>query len=856
MANDFKNSNFSFKNNSPKKVDLGKKVSAPSTSSQTDEIERIPTVPQIDEGERIPTVPQIDESERIPTVPQLDESERIPTVPQMDEGERIPTVPQMDEGERIPTVPQMDEGERIPTVPQMNEGERVPTVPQENASVPQQAIEQRMRAGKKLLLQGRMEFTSEQGEKFTIDGGNVVSADSGESEIYRCISASYQEPLVARILKSVTPRDTIIKRKSREKVLEFLTKISKEKNSHVLPLFGYGTLDIDGKDYYVEIYPFCESGDLGRQQGKISYDVLRKKVIPAVNEALHKFHEAGFVHRDVKPDNLYWYHDEVVIGDFGITCSLRGDEFTIDRTKTGTLGYYAPELMLNEIVPASDYYSFGQTLWTLYKGHMMYSELLHRYSRMGAEEQRIRINHAMVHNTYFELDEIRSEDKFFEVLIRGLLQYDIVQRFGYEKVGRWLAGDRALVHEIGNYKDSKTFDRVFSVCGKDCWDAEEIAQHISKPEIWNQAKEILYSGNLSSMLGTQSAEYETKVAVDKIVKECAVGKDDKTTTFLNNKGLAMTILHLNRYQWFAWRGMVFHDIRELGSAVSVMMEKDEAAKKGKAKRENFELFVEDFLRSGVMLKWYQNQPNCEKTELQALERLTALSQKKPYGLKIAWHWLNQFGLPEGKTASYQNCENINQLIDYLLREKNTIYELTEERVPIVKDCQFLGILCMWGYDEAVEQIHNSWGKKPYEHFDFLFEFLEKYANRKHKERVRQYYHDYGSVSYLYWLQQNLNLYTYRGTRCAELKNRIASVWLDGTAEIRQQRQQFANLEKLVAEFLSYNKTNIFMAQIGLSNPSASECIYSNDSNAMWGCYFLDLRVPIGYLSYLELQEGV
>ena len=755
----------------------------------------------------------------------------------MDESGRIPTVPQMDESGRIPTVPQMDESGRIPTVPQSDIGGRVPTVPQ-------QEIQQRIQAGKKVLLRGKVQFTSEQGETFVIDGKNVVSADSGESEIYRCTSEGYKKPLVARILKSVTPRDSVVKRKSREKVLEFLIRVSHEVDAHILPLWGYGTVNIDGQDYYAEVYPFCEGGDLGRQQGKIPYNILCKKVIPAVNEALRRFHESGFVHRDVKPDNLYWYEGEVVLGDFGITCSLRGDEFTIDKTKTGTLGYYAPELMLNEIVPASDYYSFGQTLWTLYKGHMMYSDLLRHYSRMGVDEQRARINHAMMSNTYYELDEIRREDSFFEVLIRGLLQYDIIQRFQYEKVKRWLAGDKALAHEIGNYQDAKIFTRALKIFGKECWESEEVAELLCTKKNWSMARELLYSGYIKDFFSSQSAEFETTRFLDDVMKRYAVGKDEKQTPFLNDVGLAKAIMRLNHYQWFGWEGMKFRNIKELGEAVHKMMQKSKMTKT-----------VDRFLASRIMLEWYEHQPNQEKSELKALKRLTELSQDSLHGLKIACSWLKEFRLSEGETSHFCGCHNVNQLADYFLRDKNKIYCLTTRNVSIVEDYEFFGILCMWGYYESVDQFYRLWKGDVSKRFELLYEFLEKYSDEERKKKVRQHYHDYGPMSYLYWLQQNLGLYHYRGARCNEIKKKIENAHLDETQNIQQQRRYFWELEGLVAEFQSYNKTNIFMVHIGLMNPSMSDCIYSEHSGATWGLNFLGRKVPIGYLAYLELQEG-
>ena len=55
-----------------------------------------------------------------------------------------------------------------------------------------------------------------------------------------------------------------------------------------------------------------------------------------------------------------------------------------------------------------------------------------------------------------------------------------------------------------------------------------------------------------------------------------------------------------------------------------------------------------FLASGIMLEWYQQQPNHEKTELKALMRLSELSQDGLQGLKIACRWLKEFRLTDGE----------------------------------------------------------------------------------------------------------------------------------------------------------------------------------------------------------------
>ena len=65
---------------------------------------------------------------------------------------------------------------------------------------------------------------------------------------------------------------------------------------------------------------------------------------------------------------------------------------------------------------ASDYYSFGQTLWTLYSGRMMYGDIIQMYKSAGVEEQRNQVNFAMLQNTYYGLEEIRRILSFLKFL--------------------------------------------------------------------------------------------------------------------------------------------------------------------------------------------------------------------------------------------------------------------------------------------------------------------------------------------------------------------------------------------------------------------------------------------------------
>lgn len=94
-----------------------------------------------------------------------------------------------------------------------------------------------------------------------------------------------------------------------------------------------------------------------------------------VGEALHAVHQAGMLHRDLKPDNIFACDDgRLVLLDFGLSTLLEADALStrsLDaQIRFGTPGYAPPEQYTLGATQnaASDIYSLAATLYQLLTG--------------------------------------------------------------------------------------------------------------------------------------------------------------------------------------------------------------------------------------------------------------------------------------------------------------------------------------------------------------------------------------------------------------------------------------------------------------------------------------------------------
>lgn len=190
-------------------------------------------------------------------------------------------------------------------------------------------------------------------------------ARGGMGDVYRATDTVLGRTVAVKVLADrYGDDDGVRKRFTRE--ARAAARLSDAPNT--VTIFDVG--EWEGRPYIV--MEFAEGGtleDLLKTSGaQDPSDVLRW--LGEAAAALDAAHDAGIVHRDVKPGNLLLDNrGQVRVADFGVASAVGMDSMTMTGTVLGTAGYLAPEQARGErATPASDRYGLGIVAFELLTG--------------------------------------------------------------------------------------------------------------------------------------------------------------------------------------------------------------------------------------------------------------------------------------------------------------------------------------------------------------------------------------------------------------------------------------------------------------------------------------------------------
>ncbi len=147
--------------------------------------------------------------------------------------------------------------------------------------------------------------------------------------------------------------------------------VAKLQHRHIVSIYDIGRSQ-SGQVYFT--MPLLSGGDLRQRIGQLSASQTQQ-VLQFLLAALAFAHEHGVVHRDVKPENLLFDADGLVmLADFGVAYTDQRDgRVTADGLTVGSANYMSPEQARGVIVDArADLYSVGIIAFEMLTGKVPY----------------------------------------------------------------------------------------------------------------------------------------------------------------------------------------------------------------------------------------------------------------------------------------------------------------------------------------------------------------------------------------------------------------------------------------------------------------------------------------------------
>ena len=184
------------------------------------------------------------------------------------------------------------------------------------------------------------------------------------------------DPVLEREVALKVPRPGVLdSAKIRARFLREPKAAAKLRHPNIVPVHDAGQ---DG-DYFYIASAFISGHTLQRAIDEEPPDLQRSaRIVRNLALALDYAHNAGVIHRDVKPANVMLDgHGEPMLMDFGLArLESTEEKLTQDGTLMGTPAYMAPEQasrQQGEVGPASDQYSLGVIFYELLCGQTPFS---------------------------------------------------------------------------------------------------------------------------------------------------------------------------------------------------------------------------------------------------------------------------------------------------------------------------------------------------------------------------------------------------------------------------------------------------------------------------------------------------
>jgi len=248
-----------------------------------------------------------------------------------------------------------------------------------------------------------------------------------------------------------------------------------------------------------------------------------RKLVSEVGQALHAFSQAGLRHRDLRPATILVRQREpldLVVTGFG---SARLSDFDLDIVSPlETTRYTAPEAIAGGVAAASDWWSLGMILLEQTTGGACFD---------GTNEQAFLI-HVLTHGVALPADL----DSSVALLLCGLLARDRRQRWQWNEVRAWLAGERVVAPPAAGLVAEIAVSASINLAGRSHRTAAGFALAAAQQAYWDEAREQLLRGVVSNWVEEVGLDSRVQAGIRQLAHVEGLSDDLRLA-------LALKILH-------------------------------------------------------------------------------------------------------------------------------------------------------------------------------------------------------------------------------------------------------------------------------------------------------------------------
>ncbi|MSW97160.1 MAG: Stk1 family PASTA domain-containing Ser/Thr kinase [Actinobacteria bacterium] len=199
-----------------------------------------------------------------------------------------------------------------------------------------------------------------------IDGRYQVDsriARGGMATVYLATDLRLERQVAVKIMHGHLADDSAF----RNRFIQEARSAARLAHPNVVSVFDQGE-DSEMAYLVMEYLPGITLRDLMKDFGKLTAEQT-VDVLDAVLRGLAAAHEAGIVHRDVKPENVLLSDDgRIKIGDFGLARATTANTAS-GQALLGTIAYLSPELLTRGVADErSDIYAAGIMLFEMLTG--------------------------------------------------------------------------------------------------------------------------------------------------------------------------------------------------------------------------------------------------------------------------------------------------------------------------------------------------------------------------------------------------------------------------------------------------------------------------------------------------------